>query len=387
MTTPLNHRQHLRSLDGLRGAAVLAVFFFHYYPRSPHDPVSFLAGLGWLGVDLFFLLSGFLITGILYDTRREPQFFRNFYARRALRLFPVYLLIVALVLAVTYAERGHATIAALPFLLYGSNIVGDLGLATGLTLTFQLGHLWSLALEEQFYLLWPPVLLLLGERRRIFWACVAGIVLSITLRWLVLQHVTPHYSPYIELPTRLDGLLGGGLLALLLRSERGVAALGHNRRLYAGQTLGAAVLLACVLRAHTAHWSSLPMGRFGYTAAALVFFCTVTLALRQGTWVERVGDFQPLRTLGRYSYGFYLWHQLPENFFRGLMARCAALLPMWAIGRTLGFALAFVLCFGIAVASYHLVELPFLQLKRRFAYRDEKRVHRVRVDADEVEAA
>jgi peptidoglycan/LPS O-acetylase OafA/YrhL len=166
----MNHRQHFKSLDGLRGLAVLMVFFYHFYPRTPRDPIAILAGTCWLGVDLFFALSGFLITGILYDTLGDPNFFRNFYGRRSLRLFPVYIVIVACVIAVSTLLGGHLTVWSIPFFIYAANIVVDLHKPIGIV-GANLLHLWSLALEEQFYLLWPMAIFLLRNRRRIMWAC------------------------------------------------------------------------------------------------------------------------------------------------------------------------------------------------------------------------
>ena len=95
----VSSENHIDSLDGLRGLAILLVFFYHYLPRNLHNPLSWLASVGWTGVDLFFVLSGFLITGILYDTREAGNFFRAFYAQRALRLFPVYFVAVGIVLS------------------------------------------------------------------------------------------------------------------------------------------------------------------------------------------------------------------------------------------------------------------------------------------------
>src|ERR1700689_3642421 len=112
--------KHIESLDGLRGIAILLVFFFHYLPRNLYNPLSWLASLGWSGVDLFFVLSGFLITGILYDTRGSSNFFKVFYARRALRLFPLYFLAVGLVLFASVILRAPMNWKAIPFYIYGA---------------------------------------------------------------------------------------------------------------------------------------------------------------------------------------------------------------------------------------------------------------------------
>ena len=377
MIQTMDHRHHIRSLDGLRGIAILLVFFFHYYPRTPVTPVSLLAGLGWLGVNLFFSLSGFLITGILFDTRMQAGFFRKFYARRALRLFPVYIVMVIVVLAVSAHFGEHPTWWALPFFLYGSNIVGNLQLPLGVGHHIELGHLWSLSLEEQFYMVWPPLLFLLRKRETILRACIAGIVFSVILRAVIVLHPVGMLDVYNELPTQLDGLLAGGLLALLLRSEKHYAIL-QPKLLRTLIAIAVLVLAACIAKGHTSHWSNPTMRVYGYFAATVAFFAFIALALRPTTWTHRVGSWTPLRLLGRYSYGFYLWHQLPETFFENIIRKTQATVPI--IGGPLGAAIVFALSLACAVASYHLIELPFLRMKKFFAYGDEKRAHHLHAD-------
>src|ERR1700761_6273992 len=175
--------KHIESLDGLRGIAILLVFFFHYLPRNSHNPLSWLASVGWSGVDLFFVLSGFLITGILYDTRESRNFFKVFYARRALRLIPLYALAVGIVLSVSLMLHTPLTWKAIPFYVYGSNIMLVVnGGVPDFTPFFQCIHFWSLSLEEQFYSLWPLVVFFVPQRRTLMQICVVGIVAALLLR-------------------------------------------------------------------------------------------------------------------------------------------------------------------------------------------------------------
>ena len=169
-------RRHIPVLDGLRGLAVVLVLLFHLDRLSgaawPDRVLARLFGAGWVGVDLFFVLSGFLITGILVDTAAQRNFFRNFYARRALRIFPLYyaLLVVGFAVYPTFAPAIHADRDWRLFLdgqwwfwSYLANI--RLAAVGGAPMNF--GHLWSVAIEEQFYLVWPLLLLLawrLGRR-------------------------------------------------------------------------------------------------------------------------------------------------------------------------------------------------------------------------------
>jgi peptidoglycan/LPS O-acetylase OafA/YrhL len=174
--------KYVPALDGIRGLAILAVLVTHSVPRLPATGLGYwcnqLIELGTFGVDLFFVLSGFLITGILLDSKDAPNYFRNFYARRFLRLFPVYylyLIFIALLLpAIHRAIHTH-----MPdfggnwwwFLLYSCNLKPDHAANDA-----YLGHFWSLAVEEQFYLVWPAVVLLLS-RRRLTYFCICAIAL------------------------------------------------------------------------------------------------------------------------------------------------------------------------------------------------------------------
>jgi peptidoglycan/LPS O-acetylase OafA/YrhL len=383
----MNHRQHFKSLDGLRGLAVLMVFFYHFYPRTPRDPIAILAGTCWLGVDLFFALSGFLITGILYDTLGDPNFFRNFYGRRSLRLFPVYIVIVACVIAVSTLLGGHLTVWSIPFFIYAANIVVDLHKPIGIV-GANLLHLWSLALEEQFYLLWPMAIFLLRNRRRIMWACLIGSAASLVLRWATMADRNLfHFIPYYQLPTRLDGLLVGGALALTLRSPRSTALL-RGSLLNAGILCGAVVLALCSLFAHTSSMFSAPMIRFGYLAAAIAFGSAIALSLQAGSWANRLGMLEPLRLFGRYSYGIYLIHLPPEALVLKSVAivtnHCPTPFLAW-LAHVVIILVYLGICLGIAAVSYHLLELPFLRRKDRFAYRDERSAHLLQVDQDTTE--
>lgn len=382
MTQSLDHRHHLQSLDGIRGLAILMVFFFHYYPRSTRNPIALFSGLGWLGVDLFFTLSGFLITGILIDTVSQPKFFKNFYIRRGLRILPVYLVMTVVVLLVSWFRGAPPTWWAIPYFFYGSNIILNLHLPIGLLQGLDVGHLWSLALEEQFYLLWPLVVFLLRSHRRVFWGCIAGSVFAILLRLVLILPAVAHPFPviaYYQLPTRLDTLLLGGLLATIARGNRGVEFM-KPMYLRLGMAAGAVCLVLCVLKAHTSYWNSPSMILFGYFAAAVLFFCLIALSLLPSTWTHRVGSYAPFRSLGRYSYGLYLWHQIPGESFKRFTAKCEASIPIPFVGGSLGFLVLFAGCVAFAVLSYHVIELPCLRLKRYFSYSDEQAAQSVQID-------
>lgn len=378
---PVNHRKHYKSLDGLRGLAIVMVLGFHLYPPSQRDLLAHVFRIGWLGVDLFFVLSGFLITGILYDTVQEPQFFRNFYARRALRLFPAYVVVVAGVLVVSHFLGGKMTVWTLPYFVYGSNIIRNLGLNKGVAWQIDVSHFWSLAIEEQFYMLWPMVIFFARTKRRILWICLTGIVLAVTLRFLVIGLHVSSETAYFELPTRLDSLLAGGALSLVVRSRYGVESL-KPWLLNVAMAAGLAVLLTCCAASNSSLPYSAAMVRFGYLSASMVFVSLIALALQPGTWANRLGNVSVLRVFGRYSYSLYLLHFLPEPEYSRFLV-WVKLRPSDRLshGIDLGiFVLYVAAMLGLAALSYHGFELRFLKRKRDFAYRDEQQEHYLQPD-------
>ena len=358
----------VEALDGLRGFAVLAVVAFHAMfldvgllggaRPAPTDVYPTLALLGWCGVDVFFVLSGFLITGILLRSKGAPGYFRNFYARRALRIFPLYYLVVGLLLfvldrpATTGAEKAS-------YLLYYQNVryalVGEGTLDPARLIT------WSLAIEEQFYLVWPTVVWLCS-RRALVGVCIAVVVGAIALRlWLLAGGL---HTTHFLTPCRLDTLAVGALLALLPPPPRwlGVAC----------AWLGVGGLLAIARQTGNPFPESIPMQRWGLLAA-LVFAVGLLVLARQPGLVAAVCRFAPLRALGQVSYCVYLVHFLVlDALTRGVLAlpddakqAIAGALPAQAIAVLLGLC-----CLGgswlVAAISWRVVEAPILRLKRHF---------------------
>lgn len=167
--------RRLTSLDGWRGVAILLVFVRHYFLTTQvHsrliEGTASLASAGWIGVDLFFVLSGFLITGILLDTRGHRHYFRNFYARRTLRIFPLYYGVLFGALALTPLLHLHWQAGDVTHFLYVDNISVQFNPAlTRVPPRINLDVMWSLAVEEQFYLLWPAIILLIATRKPLRW--------------------------------------------------------------------------------------------------------------------------------------------------------------------------------------------------------------------------
>jgi peptidoglycan/LPS O-acetylase OafA/YrhL len=362
--------KHIDSLDGLRGIAILLVFFFHYLPRNSHSPLSWLASIGWSGVDLFFVLSGFLITGILYDTRGYCNFFKAFYARRALRLFPLYFFAVGLVLAISIASQVHLTWKAIPFFIYGANVM--LLVRDGVPNYppfFQCIHFWSLALEEQFYSLWPLVIFFVRSRRKLMLICAGGILGALLFRIALICLGATTWALYTELPSRMDALLAGSILALLLRGNPPSISRRKIHLLLGGCCLILAILF---IKARTLFFASREMTTLGYTMFAGAYACVLALALLRGTLANRIGKIPALRFFGRYSYGLYVWHDLPSPI-------CIAWMPWFVrnihplILAQSAYALTMLALFtAVAVASYQLLEVRFLKLKSHFQYKSTK---------------
>lgn len=365
--------KHIDSLDGLRGVAILLVFFYHYLPRNLHNPLSWLASVGWTGVDLFFVLSGFLITGILYDTRGASNSFRAFYVRRALRLFPLYFAAIGIVLSAAALSHASMSWKEIPFYIYGANLM--LAFKDGLpdfSPYFSCLHFWSLALEEQFYSLWPLIVFFVFRRKALMQICGGGILVALLLRIVLTHFRASPWILYTELPMRMDSLLAGGLLALGLRGPH--AAVWRSRRILYSFMVGySLILVALFARARTLFFSSSEMTSWGYSMTAGVYVCVVALALMPGTVPNRLGRVPLLRFFGRYSYGLYVWHHLPAPICVPWQEWFIRHIHPLVLGQMAYVMVLLAIFTALAMVSYHLVEVRFLKLKSHFQYKELKR--------------
>ncbi|HVG26286.1 MAG TPA: acyltransferase, partial [Acidobacteriaceae bacterium] len=177
------YARHIPALDGVRGLALLGVVASHVFPGTPQGPVTFAVrqafAFGATGVDLFFALSGFLITGILLDSLPDPGFFRKFYARRALRIFPLYYGVLAIYAlgALLLGMRYSHELVSLALYLQNTALVAPPMYAYPGPSALPLAHFWSLAIEEQFYLVWPLVVFSLRRSQRLLWLCCSFFVI------------------------------------------------------------------------------------------------------------------------------------------------------------------------------------------------------------------
>jgi peptidoglycan/LPS O-acetylase OafA/YrhL len=344
---------YVPELDGLRGLAVLAVVLYHCHTRLVGTWIYGPVLWGWAGVNLFFALSGFLITSILIEAREKPHYFRNFYARRALRIWPVYFLLLAVCYSVpewflgdTLAHQTHwKTLVAYAFFV--QNLRHTL-------LPGTLGPTWSLAIEEQYYVVWAPVVRFF--RGRLSWVLPAILLAMVAASPLFrLSHA--HWLNTTHTLIHLEGIALGSLLAL------GLYGIRLSRRVWL--------------------WIGLAATFFGFLAAATIFggtafldsglalgFAGVVLAAVAGTgarnplaWLLRRG---PLPFYGRISYGLYMTHILVFVYFGNFDARLDDKYHLGIPGNLAIVALRLVASTLVATALWYGFESQILKLKRYF---------------------
>jgi peptidoglycan/LPS O-acetylase OafA/YrhL len=369
---------HVPALDGLRGVAVLLVLSFHlaHLDGATGGPARALLGatrFGWSGVDLFFVLSGFLITGILLDAKGAPGYFRAFYLRRVLRIFPLYYAYLAVLFWVVPRVAPPGAVDVRPgsqawLWTYLSNVL--FAREGGFHASPYAGHLWSLAVEEQFYLAWPLVVWVL-PRRWLAAAAVALVAGAFALRLGIHRTTFNATAAYVLTPARADALAAGALVAVGVRTP-GAAA---RMRRAAPWALGAsAAAVAAVWWHRGAFFGGDPTVQvWGLGPLALGFAAVVVLALPlAGT--SRLGGLLStpwLRAAGRYSYGLYVLHYPIFLALEGAGLTSAVLataLGSEILGIVTFAALGGAASLAGALVSWHLLEKRFLALKDRVPY-------------------
>lgn len=378
--TPIDFKTRIPALDGIRALAVTMVFFNHFgggaHGGSVLRALDHLRLRGWMGVDLFFVLSGFLITGILYDTRNDSRYFSRFYARRSLRIFPVFYLVVAVLLLLTFVFHYQWRWLHLTFLFYIGNFFGnyDFSLyevlsANHPTAKVFIGHLWSLCVEEQFYLLWPLAVWAIRDRVRLIWIAAGLSTLALVLRLAMCLHFAPDVAErWITrtLPFRMDALLIGAIFALLLRGPASDSVQRACKWLFLS-ALAIVVAIFVLSPAYDSPW----LLTLGYTFIAVSSVGLIGTALRPGSPAFRLFCLRPLRVLGKYSYGFYIFHVLYGwawiRFFVFLSEKTHSM----ALGGILALGTNFFVTFTVSKLSFDLFESRFLRFKQHFEYDSE----------------
>lgn len=368
----------LPALDGLRALAILLVIPHNAdLLPSADEPGGWVLrhfyALGWMGVQLFFVLSGYLITRILRGSRDTPGYFRTFYLRRALRILPAYYFIVAIGLVLLPAistmpaefEASRDSFSVAAVLLFFSNWAQPLGHGI-----YGFGHLWSLAVEEQFYLVWPAVICLVNRAPLMRVVGVAVLCFPL-LRFAMLQMGASPDMLYQFTLSRMDALLCGAWVALALEDPRASAAL----RRWCGVVAVAALvaILAILGLAHGLDKHAVVTQVAGYSVLSLglaAWMARVVMVSQGGTpgLATRILSVRQLGSIGFHSYGMYLVHQPLSQWW----AR-EAFIGAWPGGvpGSLGSVTYSVLLTGasyaLAVVLYRVIERPALKLRETVA--------------------
>jgi peptidoglycan/LPS O-acetylase OafA/YrhL len=353
-------------LDGLRGIAILLVLVFHFTPASgPLHPLAHVFQVGWIGVDLFFVLSGYLITGILLDSAGRPHYYRNFIVRRSLRIFPLYYACLLLYGYLTFYPspvRWSEFLAAGDarwYLFYAGNVWAFLRHAwPGAAI---LTPLWSLQVEEQFYWSYPFLVQAL-KRKTLAAILLASVAVALALR-IILAFALPGNTvgAYVLMPCRMDALAMGGLVAIAAREAPGWLKHPWTGRL---TLLCAGIFTGVCLFVSETPWSR-AMRTFGYSAIDLAFTGALMMLIgRRHPLLLRVCRWRWLVWLGIISYGLYLLH-VPALTVSDRFAPALHLAPR---GSAM-FLVAMAIAVGAASLSWVAFESQVLRLKNRFTAR------------------
>ncbi|MGD0443653.1 MAG: acyltransferase [Edaphobacter sp.] len=379
-TEPSHKHRHLPALDGVRGVAVLMVFLVHYGGGAKSSnfllhTVGVSVQAGWSGVTFFFILSGFLISGILWDTRNEPHFWRNFYMRRTLRIFPVYYasLLLVLITAVIAGNAHFAFTNIYVYALYLQNMPLPFN-AKNLGSPLEMSHFWSLAVEEQFYLIWPFLLTQMKTLKRAKWLCVGIFVLSAVFRvvgWYLLPAppdaagIPSHrifHGGYGFLLCRAGELAAGAYLAMSFRNTVSWSRLKVIAPYVC--VAGLAGFLIAAKYAGTLTDECAAGFMVGLPCITLCLAAVLVMALDKGI-ANRFFSLKPLRWLGGISYGFYIFHVLFTPLFLWVVKKIAP-----NAGRNMTFGLTFIVAGSLSVLfawfSFRFFESRFLRLRSLF---------------------
>lgn len=361
-------------LDGLRGLAILLVLCVHFGSVIPAQSAteqfvnSLLSG-GWCGVDLFFVLSGFLITGILIDTRQDSGCFRKFFVRRMLRIFPLY---YGVLLAVFFIGPvwipglidDHLRQSQASLWLYFSNLqtmVTGPESMRGHVVNFS--HFWSLAIEEQFYLIWPFVVFRLSDKH-LARLCTVLIATGIPIRLIASQVYGP-FAPYYFTPCRLETLAAGALCACLIRSLSAVHIKKYAPRAFWAGMAGLALLYSA---RGGLRFNDPVVTIFGQTCLSVGFAGLLLLTcFSQGTRLGRLLSHSVLQALGKYSYGIYVFHGLLQVFLWSVKDLFLEFVPNYFLSVPLYVGCCGMVSFLLALVSWEYEKL-FLNFKSYFDY-------------------
>jgi peptidoglycan/LPS O-acetylase OafA/YrhL len=375
-----NSNKYISILDGIRAYAVLAVCWFHFFQVNESSlyqtnrllgillfKVSFI---GLRGVELFFVLSGFLITGILLDSKKSSKYFTTFYARRFLRIFPLFyfVLFISLVcLPHLYRidQAGKEIIAKQTWLwTYTSNLSGFWGFIgwDGSLNSPSFGHFWSLCVEEHFYLLWPLLIFVSSEKYlpAIMWSIVLFSGLSV-----LIVYFFDDYIPILKWSTiRCAGVLSiGALIAWYKRKPDLFEKMSQVSKKYIMPVGFLFLFFNFIPRKYELH------NVLTFFSSSIFFALLLIISLKGTTWTKRLFDNKLLFFIGKISYGIYIYHGLMRPFMKEYLYKALIPhIPNGIISSIVYSILCTLISILIAWASWNILEKPFLKLKKVFNY-------------------
>jgi peptidoglycan/LPS O-acetylase OafA/YrhL len=350
--------QHFKELDAVRGIAALMIMFFHFFQNLETQNAILISVrkytiFGQTGVSLFFVLSGFLITRILLNTKQSEFYFKNFYIRRALRIFPLYYLFLIIFYFVAPLFKNTSFVSfsmQVWYWVYLQNIA----------ITFNWGvygpaHLWSLAVEEHFYLVWPFLIYFFSIKR------ITNTILFVIFGAILIRlfFVTNNLKIYYFTFSRMDDLAVGALLAIL--EIKGSLKSGNSKKfiLLVCSALGPMFILWTFTSSYVYVFDAIEIVKF--TVSSFFYFSLIGLILtiKENSRIRKILRARLFSYTGKISYGLYVFH--PTCF--GLLSKCYKTGSVFT-----SFILSYAFCYVVASLSYYFFESKFLLLKKKFEY-------------------
>jgi peptidoglycan/LPS O-acetylase OafA/YrhL len=361
--TNTNHK----NLDGLRAIGILAVIATHFFWRFAN--VLFC----WVSIDLLFALSGLLITGILIETREDPKYFQKFYMRRVLRIFPLYYLLIICFTIYIYFITDHPS----DFQDYKDHLITYYTytqnwsfILNGVPAQGHLHHTWSLAVDEQIYLVWPLIIWLCKNRKQLMWFCAGLLVFSLLFRigYIIWWNNHPGPNPFpffFHTLCRLDSFGAGSLLFCILKFHP--TWLNRTKMLWLS-IISFCLLVAFALLDNTTYFTRFYMSNFGITIAGIHFTTWLYFGItREFRLLNAIWGSKLLVYIGKISYSIYVYHLFLYNL---LMPKLTGWLYTQMNSGVLLTAtlICLLITMSTSIVSYHFIEKPIIRLKKRFSY-------------------
>jgi peptidoglycan/LPS O-acetylase OafA/YrhL len=377
-------RQFMPSLEGVRGYAFLLVFLAHScgnlgYAAQSRYPVRLIEGIAYVSIPVFFVLSGYLICGILIDTREREGYFKIFYSRRILRVFPLYYLTLAAVALICVLKGYPLTAGFWSHFLYIHNLLPNYIAGFNSPPTSLIVHLWSMGVEEQFYLLWPLVVWLCPNRKTLLRVTLILIACSFALRFAAPWLNVKPFAMNFWTPTRVDAILLGAVLVMIRDGKlyRRLEPIAQYIALCGAGVVAVTTLISGSSVFRTTLSAAIMISLWNITAAALV-----VAVMREGSILCRLCSMKGICWLGARSYGLYLFHFIYlEWLFNRLTPLIGRFMP-FKCAQLVVAGCAFGLTVLLASLSYRFIEQPAMNLKKRLKYGDVKKPPALQQRAD-----